>query len=241
MGNGVQMLPGNLYSYIQNARTSYSQSKPKLVQDTSAKIITKVLVADALVLQQGTTGIGVHVGRKRPGLGLQLAAAPAGNLRGTTATGLLHHNRGQVLLDVVAPVVGSFDGGCLCQVRGDLLRGVLQVETGQADVDVAEAGAGSGLLVDEQVHANAWSAKVSTVTAVLDVLLVVLFRGLLVLPKVVPVVDNPGAVHLLGVPRIVGVAVGVDGADASTVFRYLRQLTVTREGPIAFGNFRSSK
>ena len=199
-----------------------------------------MLVGDALVGQQGTAGIGVHVGRKGPGLGL--AAAPAGNLRGATATGLLHHNdRGQVLLDAVAPVVGSFDGGCLCQERGDLLRGVLQVETGQADVDLAESGAGNVLLVDEQVHANAWSAKVGTVTAVLDVLLVVLFRGLLVLPKVVPVVDNPGAVHLLGVPRIVGVAVGVDGADASTVFRYLRQLTVTREGPIAFGNFRSSK
>ena len=199
-----------------------------------------MLVADALVGQQGTAGIGVHVGRKGPGLGL--AAAPAGNLRGATATGLLHHNyRGQVLLDAVAPVVGSFDGGCLCQERGDLLRGVLQVETGQADVDLAESGAGNVLLVDEQVHANAWSAKVGTVTAVLDVLLVVLLRGLLVLPKVVPVVDNPGAVHLLGVPRIVGVAVGVDGADASTVFRYLRQLTAERSGPIAFGNFRSSK
>ena len=199
-----------------------------------------MLVGDALVGQQGTAGIGVHVGRKGPGLGL--AAAPAGNLRGATATGLLHHNyRGQVLLDAVAPVVGSFDGGCLCQERGDLLRGVLQVETGQADVDLAESGAGNVLLVDEQVHANAWSAKVGTVTAVLDVLLVVLFRGPLVLPKVVPVVDNPGAVHLLGVPRIVGVAVGVDGADASTVFRYLRQLTAERSGPIAFGNFRSSK
>jgi hypothetical protein len=108
-------------------------------------------------------------------------------------------------------------------------------------VDLAESGAGNVLLVDEQVHANAWSAKVGTVTAVLDVLLVVLFRGLLVLPEVVPVVDNPGAVHLLGVPRIVGVAVGVDGADASTLLRNGRQLAVTREGPIAFGNFRSSK
>ena len=201
-----------------------------------------MLVADALVLQQGTTGIGVHVGRKRPGLGLQLAAAPAGNLRGTTATGLLHHNDGgQVLLDAVAPVVGSFDGGCLCQERGDLLRGVLQVETGQADVDVAEAGAGSGLLVDEQVHANAWAAQVGPVTAVLDVLRVVLLRGSLVLPNVGLVVQHPGTVHLLRVPRSMGVAGGVDGADTGTVFGDGRQLTANGEGPIALGNFRSSK
>ena len=159
-----------------------------------------MLVADALVLQQGTTGIGVHVGRKRPGLGLQLAAAPAGNLRGTTATGLLHHNDGgQVLLDAVAPVVGSFDGGCLCQERGDLLRGVLQVETGQADVDLAESGAGNVLLVDEQVHANAWSAKVGTRGLVDDVLHVILIGGLPVLPVVVAKVDVPMVVQHLRV------------------------------------------
>ena len=157
-----------------------------------------MLVGDALVGQQGTAGIGVHVGRKGPGLGL--AAAPAGNLRGATATGLLHHNDGgQVLLDAVAPVVGSFDGGCLCQERGDLLRGVLQVETGQADVDLAESGAGNVLLVDEQVHANAWSAKVGTRGLVDDVLHVILIGGLPVLPVVVAKVDVPMVVQHLRV------------------------------------------
>jgi hypothetical protein len=198
MGNGVQMLPGNLYSYIQNARTSYSQSKLKVVQDTSAKIITQVLVGDALVGQQGTAGIGVHVGRKGPGLGL--AAAPAGNLRGATATGLLHHNyRGQVLLDAFALDAVGLDGGCLHLHRGDLLRGVCQVIAGEADVDLAKAGAGNVLLVDEQVHANAWAAKVGTRGLVDDVLHVILIGGLPVLPVVVAKVDVPMVVQHLRV------------------------------------------